>query len=556
LSANGNTALVGGPTDNNGRGAVWQFARAGSSWSQDGEKLTDSALSDVPYFGDSLALTPNGDTALIGAPFNYTSETEGAAVFYAAPPVASTGSASEISTTTAMLGATVNPGGEEFSGCEFEYGTTSAYGSTKPCSPASGSGEALVHVSAALTGLSTDTTYHFRVIATTKSGLQTGADETFTTLISSASGSTIEPSVPATASYEELSAKASGGTGSVSVGDYGADIGGAPLFQSADKYVDVYRGSTASFTGVEIKDCEIGAAKKLWWFNLTSGWRVVSSQTYSAGSPACITATIFETTSPSLAQLTGTRFGLGESPGLQEYGKCEAAKDAEYTESACGTVALKKGKPDHKGKYEWDPAPVACFAQKLGRYSEDRCAKLDEKNGKAKGKYEAGSGAFTGKGTVAKLEIDGVGNVECAASSSEGEIEAPKGGDITITFTGCKHASSECTTSGQAAGTLKTEPLQTVTYEEDKKVLTGLLGNPIVHFTCASTAYTLTGGVSGETAADLNVMSTTGEMSFRAGVGEQVLKTVVGQEEYETTLSTTLTTTSVQPLEIDTRVGG
>jgi hypothetical protein len=557
LSANGNTALIGGPTDNNGRGAVWQFARSGSTWSQDGEKLTDSALSDVPYFGYALALTPNGDTALIGAPFTYSSETEGAAVLYAVPPVVSTASAAEITTSTATLSASVNPDGEEFSACKFEYGTTSAYGSTKPCSPASGSGEALVHVSAPLTGLSTDTTYHFRVVATTKSGLQTGADETFTTLISSESGSTSEPLVPATASDGELSAKASGGTGSVSVGDYGSDIGGTPLFQSVNKYVDVYRGTTASFAGVEIKDCEVGSAKEIWWFSLTSGWKVVSSQSYKAGSPACITATISETSSPSLAQLTGTRFGFGESPGVQEYGKCEASKDAVYTESACATVAEKKGNPDHKGKYEWLPAPVSCFAQKHGRYSDERCATLDEKKGKPKGKYEVGSGAFTGKGASVKLEIHGSGTVECVASSSEGEVGEPKGGETTLTFTGCKHESSKCTTAGQVEGTLKSEPLQMLTYEENKEVLTGLVGDPVlVRFTCASTAYTLTGGVSGATAADLNVMSTTGELAFKPGTGEQVLKTDVGGQEDETTLSMALTTTSAQPAEIDTKVAG
>jgi hypothetical protein len=554
LTANGNTALIGGPTDNEYKGAVWEWTRVGGTWGEI-EKLTASGLTGNPEFGRSIATMPNGETTLIGAP--YADETEGAALVFTVPPTVSTGTASEVTTGTATLNATVNPDGEAFSECKFEYGTTTAYGSTKPCSPASGSGEELVHVSASITGLSSDTTYHFRAIATNKHGVQQGADETFTTLISIKSGSTENPSVPATASDGELSVKASDGTGSISLGDYGADIGGIPLFQSNGKYDDFYRGTTATFTDVEVKDCEVGSAKELWWFKPTGGWQLVSGQSYSAGPPACITATLTETTNPSVGELTGTRFGTGEAPGVQEYGKCEAAKDAVYTESACGTIAEKKGKPDKKGKYEWYPAPVTCFARKDGRYSEDRCATLDEKKGAPKGKYEAGNGTFTGAGAAVKLEIHTGGTVECTGSSSEGQVAAPKQAAATITFTGCKHESGKCTTSGQVEGTIKSEPLQVITYEEDKKVLTGLVGNPVLaRFTCASTAYALTGAVSGETATDVNVMSTKGEMTFKPGVGEQALKTDVDQVEYETTLSTSITTTSTQPAEIDTKVDG
>jgi hypothetical protein len=40
LSADGSTALVGGPQDDNGAGAVWVFTRSGGAWSQQGPKLT------------------------------------------------------------------------------------------------------------------------------------------------------------------------------------------------------------------------------------------------------------------------------------------------------------------------------------------------------------------------------------------------------------------------------------------------------------------------------------------------------------------------------------
>ena len=40
LSADGNTALIGGPGDNSARvGAAWVFTRSGGVWTQQGAKL-------------------------------------------------------------------------------------------------------------------------------------------------------------------------------------------------------------------------------------------------------------------------------------------------------------------------------------------------------------------------------------------------------------------------------------------------------------------------------------------------------------------------------------
>jgi hypothetical protein len=72
LSADGNTALIGGPDDNNVpfAGAAWVFTRAGTSWSQQGTKLTASDANPVygANFGTSVALSADGNTALIGGP--------------------------------------------------------------------------------------------------------------------------------------------------------------------------------------------------------------------------------------------------------------------------------------------------------------------------------------------------------------------------------------------------------------------------------------------------------------------------------------------------------
>src|SRR5205085_11513766 len=78
-------------------------------------------------------------------------------------PTATTGPASAISTSGATLSGTVNPGGFVAS-YRFDYGTSTAYGSSTPAAGA-GAGSAGVLVSAPITGLAPNTLYHYRVVA-------------------------------------------------------------------------------------------------------------------------------------------------------------------------------------------------------------------------------------------------------------------------------------------------------------------------------------------------------------------------------------------------------
>jgi FG-GAP repeat len=70
LSADGNTGLIGGPTDNPYEGAAWVFIRSGATWTQQGPKLTADDEAGQGYFGNSVAVSADGDTALIGGPFD------------------------------------------------------------------------------------------------------------------------------------------------------------------------------------------------------------------------------------------------------------------------------------------------------------------------------------------------------------------------------------------------------------------------------------------------------------------------------------------------------
>jgi hypothetical protein len=67
VSADGNTALIGAPIDNNSVGAGWVFTRSGGIWTQQGPKLTASDIVGGS-FGWSVALSADGSTALIGGP--------------------------------------------------------------------------------------------------------------------------------------------------------------------------------------------------------------------------------------------------------------------------------------------------------------------------------------------------------------------------------------------------------------------------------------------------------------------------------------------------------
>jgi len=68
LSADGNTAVVGGYLDNGSRGAAWVFTRSGNAWTQEGEKLTANDAAGLASFAWSVAISADGNTAILGGP--------------------------------------------------------------------------------------------------------------------------------------------------------------------------------------------------------------------------------------------------------------------------------------------------------------------------------------------------------------------------------------------------------------------------------------------------------------------------------------------------------
>jgi hypothetical protein len=68
LSADGNTALDGNPFDNTYNGAAWVWTRSGGVWTQQGPKLVGAGVANQEPKQGSVALSADGNTALLGGP--------------------------------------------------------------------------------------------------------------------------------------------------------------------------------------------------------------------------------------------------------------------------------------------------------------------------------------------------------------------------------------------------------------------------------------------------------------------------------------------------------
>jgi hypothetical protein len=66
VSADGNTAVVGAPNDNSNRGGAWIFVRSGNTWTQQGAKLVGTGATGAAKQGYSVAISADGNTVAVG----------------------------------------------------------------------------------------------------------------------------------------------------------------------------------------------------------------------------------------------------------------------------------------------------------------------------------------------------------------------------------------------------------------------------------------------------------------------------------------------------------
>ncbi len=134
--------------------------------------------------GDLTSGSGIGVDSATGTVYVADAAANGVAVFHAVTvPDAVTGTGTGKATEATLTG-TVNPDEVALTACEFEYGTSTSYGETIPCSQTPteiGAGNAAVPVQAHVTGLQPRTQYHFRLVAQNTNGSGLGVDREFTT---------------------------------------------------------------------------------------------------------------------------------------------------------------------------------------------------------------------------------------------------------------------------------------------------------------------------------------------------------------------------------------
>jgi multidrug efflux pump subunit AcrA (membrane-fusion protein) len=155
-----------------------QLATAETQLGND-EATLSSATST--YSADEALGCPAGSTSSGSSGISSGSVTASSG---SAPSVA-TDSATSVSTTSAVLNATVNPNGASTT-YYFEYGTTAGYGTSSNTATLTSSNVAS-QVSATITGLSANTTYLFTIVATNSVGTSTGTGVTLSTAKTSCS---------------------------------------------------------------------------------------------------------------------------------------------------------------------------------------------------------------------------------------------------------------------------------------------------------------------------------------------------------------------------------
>jgi len=154
-------------------------------------------------------------------------------------PTVSTGVASSVTGSTANLNGTINPNGA-ISYYWFQFGTTTGYGSNTAYTNVV-DGKSAISVSFPQSGLSSNTTYHYRMAAMSYGGTSYGSDQTFKTPAVS------NPTVTTTAVSSITSTSATSG-GNVTA-DGGASVTSRGVCWSTTPNPTIANSKTTNGTG-------------------------------------------------------------------------------------------------------------------------------------------------------------------------------------------------------------------------------------------------------------------------------------------------------------------
>jgi hypothetical protein len=182
------TAMVRGTVDPDGSATTWtfQYALSTSATYTSSTAVTSAGAgtTDVPVTASLTGLAPATSYHYRIVAVNKLGTTDGVAglVNTSAAPAVVTGDASSLTAASATLNGVVNPEGLATS-WYFEYGPSTSYGWKTPATSMT-AGPNDTNVSYGLLSLAPQTTYHFRIVATSYAGTSLGVDLTFITGLS------------------------------------------------------------------------------------------------------------------------------------------------------------------------------------------------------------------------------------------------------------------------------------------------------------------------------------------------------------------------------------
>jgi hypothetical protein len=175
------------------------------------------------------------------------------------PPLADTGAATDVGQTQATLTAKVTPRGAATS-VRFDLGTSTSYG-LQSAAKDIGAGTDAVTVEIPVSGLTANTTYHFRVVATSANGTAQGADATLKT-----AAVPVAPTRPAASTGGVRDVTTSAATLTAAVNPHGASTSSKFEYGTSTSY-----GSSSGTTGAGAGTSSVGVTARIG--GLTAGKR-------------------------------------------------------------------------------------------------------------------------------------------------------------------------------------------------------------------------------------------------------------------------------------------
>jgi hypothetical protein len=534
-------------------GNPWWYRIASSPWNS-------------AFYGSADAFYNNGRTSgsLKGTPF-----VDPAVPLCIAPaPAVSTGGAGGISQTGATLTGSVNPQGGNVTGCTFEYGPSPSLGSSVPCSSGPGGGTSPVGVSAAVGGLSANTTYFYRLVASNEGGTGAGGIQAFATL---PERPVVVTEAASAVSQSEATLNASvdpeGGTLSSCELEYGpspalgSSVPCSPSPGAASEPVAVSASvaalsanTTYYFRVVATNAGGTAFGSELTFATLPEAPAILAGPVSALGQ---VSATLNATVDPNEGAVSDCRFEYGTSEAYGSSAPCSPEPgagaspvevDAPLTGLTPGTtydyrvVATNPGGTTETANATFTTAAHVLpelgrcqpAAGSSGRYKTAACT--TESAGGDTGKYEwtpwpAGNDVFSGAGGSVKLETTGKAIVSCTGVSLTGEYTGSQSATAAIVFSGCEAPGAlggKCQSEGATAGEIVTSPLAGTLgiVKAAKKPTVGWDLTPVspaadfADFRCGASAVSLTGSVIAPVTA-VDKMSASFALKLKAAKGKQ-----------------------------------